>query len=118
MHFTDFRSEHFSQHFKTQISQVNLSVNLLANNIMATPVKHDSPVSVTDAATPPSEHDTEDELMLDAVSTKAKKKVPRPPNAFIIYRKEWHPTVVAENPGLHNNAICMYLAILISHVPY
>ena len=53
MHFTDFRSEQFSQHLKTQISQVNLSVNLLANNLMATPVKHDSPVSVTDAATPP-----------------------------------------------------------------
>lgn len=118
MHFTDFRSEQFSQHFKTQISQVNLSVNLLANNLMATPVKHDSPVSVADAATSPSEHDTEDELMLDAVSAQVKKKVPRPPNAFIIYRKEWHSTVVAENPGLHNNAICMYFTIPTSHPPY
>ena len=118
MQFTDVRSEHFSQHFKTQISQVNLSVNLLANNIIATPVKHDSPVSIADAATPSSEHDTEDELMIDAVATKAKKKVPRPPNAFIIYRKEWHPTVVAENPGLHNNAICMYFTILTLHAPY
>jgi hypothetical protein len=108
MHFTDVRSEHFSQHFNTQISQVNLSVNLLANNLMATPVKHDSPVSVTDSATPSAEHDTEDEVMIDADATKAKKKVPRPPNAFIIYRKDWHSTVVAENPGLHNNAICMY----------
>lgn len=101
-------SEHFSQHFKTPIRQVNLSVNLLANNLMATPVKHDSPVSATDSATPSAEHDSEDEVMIDAAAAKAKKKVPRPPNAFIIYRKEWHPTVVAENPGLHNNAICMY----------
>ena len=36
----------------------------------------------------------------------AKDKVPRPPNAFIIYRKEWHPKVVKENPNLHNNEIC------------
>jgi hypothetical protein len=36
----------------------------------------------------------------------AGSKVPRPPNAFIIYRKEWHPKVVAQNPGLHNNDIC------------
>lgn len=85
-----------------------MSVNLLANNLMATPVKHDSPVSVTDSATPSAEHDSEDEVMVDVAAAKAKKKVPRPPNAFIIYRKEWHPTVVAENPGLHNNAICMY----------
>jgi hypothetical protein len=102
-------SEHFSQHFKTPIREVKLSVNLLANNLMATPVKHNSPVSVTDSATPSAEHDTEDEVMIDADATKAKKKVPRPPNAFIIYRKDWHSTVVAENPGLHNNAICMYL---------
>ena len=96
---------------------MNLSVNLLANNLMATPVKHDNPACISDAATPPSEHDTEDELVLDAASTKA-KKVPRPPNAFIIYRKEWHPTVVAQNPGLHNNAICMYLKTLNLRVFY
>nr|QEJ80709.1 putative MAT1-2-1 protein [Teratosphaeria gauchensis] len=39
----------------------------------------------------------------------AGSKVPRPPNAFIIYRKEWHPKVVAENPGLHNNAISVII---------
>ena len=27
----------------------------------------------------------------------SKDKVPRPPNAFIIYRKEWHPKVLMEN---------------------
>lgn len=39
-------------------------------------------------------------------SKTAAPKVPRPPNAFIIYRKDWHSKVVAQNPGLHNNAIC------------
>ena len=38
-----------------------------------------------------------------------KEKVPRPPNAFIIYRKDWHPRVVAQNPGLHNNAISVII---------
>lgn len=56
-----------------------------------------------------------------------KYKVPRPPNAFIIYRKEWHPKVVQENvsstlagfggttqltcqqPGLHNNDVSIII---------
>jgi len=33
-------------------------------------------------------------------------KVPRPPNAFIIYRQHHHPTIKAQNPGVHNNQIC------------
>ncbi|KAK0253680.1 hypothetical protein LTS09_011258 [Friedmanniomyces endolithicus] len=34
-------------------------------------------------------------------------KVPRPPNGFIIpvYRKDWHSTVLAQNPGVNNNSI-------------
>jgi len=57
----------------------------------------------------------------------SKDKVPRPPNAFIIYRKEWHPVVVRENvscspvphtvttqltnqqPGLHNNEVSVII---------
>ena len=35
-----------------------------------------------------------------------KSKVPRPPNAFILYRKERHPILKAENPNYHNNDIC------------
>jgi hypothetical protein len=83
-----------------------LSVNLLANDSMAPSVEYDSLISVTDSTTPLAEHDIEDEVIADVITSKANKKVPRPPNAFIIYRKEWHSTVVAENPGLHNNAIC------------
>ena len=35
-----------------------------------------------------------------------KEKVARPPNSFIIYRQKWHPKVVKEHPGMHNNDIC------------
>ena len=35
-------------------------------------------------------------------------KIPRPPNAFIIYRKTHHVKTVAQNPGLHNNKICKF----------
>ena len=36
-----------------------------------------------------------------------KSKIPRPANAYILYRAEHHKLVKAKNPGLHNNAICM-----------
>lgn len=35
-----------------------------------------------------------------------KDKVPRPPNAFILYRKEKHPMLKSEHPEYHNNDIC------------
>jgi hypothetical protein len=37
-----------------------------------------------------------------------KEKIPRPPNAFILYRKFHHPSVVAQNPGIHNNVVCKF----------
>lgn len=39
-------------------------------------------------------------------AAKSKNNIPRPPNAFIIYRKDWHLKTVAANPSLHNNEIC------------
>jgi hypothetical protein len=33
-------------------------------------------------------------------------KIPRPPNAYILYRKDKHNEVKAQNPNLHNNEIC------------
>ena len=33
-------------------------------------------------------------------------KVPRPPNAFILYRQHHHPLVKRASPHLHNNEIC------------
>jgi hypothetical protein len=35
-----------------------------------------------------------------------KADVPRPPNAFILYRQERHPVVKSEHPEYHNNDIC------------
>jgi len=103
-------SAHFTQHFQTPIHQVNLSVNVLDNNIMATPVENASPVLTEDAASPEVGLDFENEVAnftaSSPASKKVKQKVARPPNAFIIYRKDWHLTAVAANPGLHNNDIC------------
>lgn len=33
-------------------------------------------------------------------------KVPRPPNAFILYRQHHHPLIKARRPEIHNNEIC------------
>ena len=33
-------------------------------------------------------------------------KIPRPPNAFILYRQHHHPLVKATYPEYHNNDIC------------
>lgn len=33
-------------------------------------------------------------------------KIPRPPNSFILFRKDNHAKMVEANPGLHNTKIC------------
>ncbi|KAL9116680.1 MAG: hypothetical protein Q9187_006793 [Circinaria calcarea] len=38
-----------------------------------------------------------------------KTKVPRPPNAFILYRQHHHPLIAAENPGMLNTQISIIL---------
>src|SRR5947207_5169217 len=49
----------------------------------------------------------------DVSSTAVKAtKIPRPPNAFIIYRRAHHDLVKAANPGIHNNDI----SIIIGHL--
>jgi hypothetical protein len=40
---------------------------------------------------------------------KGKAKVPRPPNAFILYRQHHHPIIKKDFPGIVNNDICKYL---------
>ena len=37
-----------------------------------------------------------------------KEHIPRPPNAYILYRKERHHAVAAANPGIHNNHTCEF----------
>ncbi|KAL1866072.1 hypothetical protein VTK73DRAFT_4923 [Phialemonium thermophilum] len=39
----------------------------------------------------------------------ARHRIPRPPNAYILYRKDNHHKVKAENPGIHNNEISVIL---------
>ena len=34
------------------------------------------------------------------------EKIPRPANAWIMYRKHHHASFVTANPGVHNNQIC------------
>lgn len=38
-------------------------------------------------------------------------KIPRPPNAYILYRKERHNAVKEANPGITNNEICKLIVI-------
>lgn len=35
-----------------------------------------------------------------------RNKVPRPPNAFILYRKHYHTILKGQDPSMHNNDIC------------
>lgn len=42
--------------------------------------------------------------------SKKAAKVPRPPNAFILYRQYWHPFIKAAHPELHNTEICKILS--------
>lgn len=54
------------------------------------------------------------ELKMKKVADK-KTKVPRPPNAFILYRQHHHPLVKAEYPDMHNNQICKSISRKLAH---
>jgi hypothetical protein len=41
-----------------------------------------------------------------AVQNAGRNKIPRPPNAWIMYRKNFHTAFVQSNPELTNNQIC------------
>lgn len=56
----------------------------------------------TTASTNPVAATLSQDPMLDS------PKIPRPPNAYILYRKDHHPIVKAANPGIHNNGICKF----------
>lgn len=102
-------SDYFRDQLNTPVLEIDLKVDQAANTVMAVPTKVASPSVAGEAATSPASDASQDELRNSGSFFEAKKKkvkVPRPPNAFIIYRKEWHPIMVQQNPGLHNNAIC------------
>ncbi|KAI9740000.1 MAG: hypothetical protein M1835_003180 [Candelina submexicana] len=63
-------------------------------------------------ATQLSETDTplaETPMQLKNLQTRSLSKIPKPPNAFILYRQHHHPLVKASNPSLHNNQISIIL---------
>ncbi len=39
-------------------------------------------------------------------------KIPRPMNAFLLYRQRHHPILKQANPALHNNEICKLNALV------
>jgi CelD/BcsL family acetyltransferase involved in cellulose biosynthesis len=45
-----------------------------------------------------------------AVQNAGRNKVPRPPNAWIMYRQHHHASFVASHPELTNNQICKFPA--------
>ena len=47
-----------------------------------------------------------------SVTVKA-AKVPRPPNAFILYRQHHHPKLKEAHPNLSNNEICEFSLLCI-----
>ncbi|KAK3700397.1 hypothetical protein LTR37_016008 [Vermiconidia calcicola] len=103
-------------------AKLELTVNALANTVTVIPIEpmaanqviNASQSSAGPAAESPSTTTTlasPQTASADAADHKgsSKDKVPRPPNAFIIYRQEWHPKVVKEKPDLHNNSISVII---------
>ena len=81
-------------HRLTFSADIQMDVNAIANTITAMPI---GPLGSTESKGKNCNRRS---------AKNATSKVPRPPNAFIIYRKEWHSRIVEENPGLHNNQVC------------
>jgi hypothetical protein len=50
-------------------------------------------------------------VIKSAQTTKSKLKIPRPPNAFILYRARHQQEVKDKNPGIKNNDICESLGV-------
>ena len=44
------------------------------------------------------------------------QKVARPPNAFILFRKHYHPRYKAADPDMHNNEICKLSSDSVPHL--
>lgn len=55
------------------------------------------------------------ELRMKKKAADKKTKVPRPPNAFILYRQHHHPLVKAQYPDMHNNQICKSIYLEAAH---
>ncbi|GAB7359580.1 hypothetical protein MBLNU230_g6766t2 [Neophaeotheca triangularis] len=90
----------------------SMAADCVSNTLMIQPTGPalmSSPESVGNADSPASEAASPQQAVQTISTKKAKAKVPRPPNAFIIYRKEWHPKILAQMPHLHNNQISVII---------
>lgn len=104
-------SNEVDPYFHTPVLPLAMSENPVVGNTMDVSTQFANPVVAQAVATLPATATPASEVMIESSTTKPKDKVKRPPNAFIIYRKELHPLVVAENPKLHNNDICKLKAV-------
>ncbi|BCS22942.1 HMG-box domain-containing protein [Aspergillus puulaauensis] len=88
------------------VSFVDESINAL--RVLRTPAFSGSSISVASHAKTFSSKTGEVPVKSRAASTKS-TKVPRPPNAFILYRQHHHPRVKGQYPELSNNEISVIL---------
>jgi len=66
-----------------------------------------SGISLADDADDGSQNSTNTAATGASTSRLAKDdKIPRPANAFILYRKDHQDLMKAANPGIHNNDVC------------
>lgn len=97
------------------VSFLDESINAL--RVLRTPAFSGSSISVASHAKTFSSKTGEVPVKSRAASTKS-TKIPRPPNAFILYRQHHHPKVKGAYPELSNNEICKFSlsgAILTQH---
>ena len=74
-------------------------------------VFNDSMTNTIRILPPPTMNGSSDKLVsshenISPAPIKREAKIPRPPNAFILYRQHFHPSMKKQNPNLHNNEIC------------
>jgi len=50
--------------------------------------------------------DLASDLSHEQATSSKHKRVPRPPNAFILFRQHHHPALKTDHPDLSNSAIC------------
>lgn len=92
-------------------AKLQLTVNALDNTVSIIPVgpmatvdntSHHGGIAVADQTSAAIGEDIGSPSAIDNPEhAPSKVKVPRPPNAFIIYRREWHPKVVGKKVSSH-----------------
>ncbi|KAK5163339.1 uncharacterized protein LTR77_010712 [Saxophila tyrrhenica] len=73
--------------------KLQLTVNALENEVSIVPIQRMANTNVAAGGVD------------EGPKSPPKDKIPRPANAFILYRKDWHPVI----PGLHNNDISVII---------